>query len=338
MEDHPFGWICHLSGWKRVLETSFPHMRGYYFALLDKSAERIEAGLPVFHVKSRLLGDRLVSIPFATLCDPLVSSKTEFHTLLSAVQGLSVKLRCKRIEIRASNAQPFLAGADVFPSHVFKHHFLKLNEPLERIWGRFNQNVRRCCRRAQTLQVRLREKGSRIADRSLGTFFYLHRRTRRRLGLPLHPYRFFETLWHEFAASDRLEIMVAEHNEKAVGAIFALKFKDRFLVEYIADELDAREVMPGHFLYWNAIQAAFHGGFKVFDFGRTDSRNEGLMRFKNSWGTEVTELPHYFWPKAPKAISGSDEAVSVRLIKAACRHAPDFLQKIIGGVCYRHMG
>jgi hypothetical protein len=37
------------------------------------------------------------------------------------------------------------------------------------------------------------------------------------------------SLLREFVALDRREIMVAEHNEKAVGAIFALKFKDRFL-------------------------------------------------------------------------------------------------------------
>jgi hypothetical protein len=33
IENHPLGWICHLSGWKRVLEKSFKHIRGYYLVL-----------------------------------------------------------------------------------------------------------------------------------------------------------------------------------------------------------------------------------------------------------------------------------------------------------------
>lgn len=119
-------------------DTLPAHERQLYFALLDKSAERIEDGLPVFHVKSLLLGDRLVSIPFATLCDPLVSSKTE-------------------------NAQPIMEESDGFPNHVFKHHVLQHDQPLEMIYGRFNRNVRRSCRCAQTFRMRLRENGTRTA-------------------------------------------------------------------------------------------------------------------------------------------------------------------------------
>jgi hypothetical protein len=43
---HPHGWICHLSGWKKVLEKSFTHMKGYYPAIVDE-AGTIKAALPV---------------------------------------------------------------------------------------------------------------------------------------------------------------------------------------------------------------------------------------------------------------------------------------------------
>ena len=54
VEGHPFGLICHLSGWKQVLEESFPHMKGYYLALLNHDNESIRAALPIFEVKSVL--------------------------------------------------------------------------------------------------------------------------------------------------------------------------------------------------------------------------------------------------------------------------------------------
>jgi hypothetical protein len=45
VENHPFGWICHLSGWKQVLGNSCKHMKGYYFALMDETGENIRFDL-----------------------------------------------------------------------------------------------------------------------------------------------------------------------------------------------------------------------------------------------------------------------------------------------------
>jgi len=55
VESHPFGWVCHLSGWKQVLEKSFKHIQGYCFVLVDEN-DNIKAGLPVYELKSCLAG------------------------------------------------------------------------------------------------------------------------------------------------------------------------------------------------------------------------------------------------------------------------------------------
>ncbi|MCP3930149.1 MAG: hypothetical protein GY705_13740 [Bacteroidetes bacterium] len=46
VKNHPFGRICHLSGWKKVLEASFKHMKGHFFGRLDESGQNIQAALP----------------------------------------------------------------------------------------------------------------------------------------------------------------------------------------------------------------------------------------------------------------------------------------------------
>src|SRR5512136_2928209 len=79
VEHHPFGWVCHLSGWKKALERSFKHLKGHYLVLFSNDA--IRAALPVFEVKSWLTGKRMVSIPFATVCDPLISNSNEMEVL-----------------------------------------------------------------------------------------------------------------------------------------------------------------------------------------------------------------------------------------------------------------
>src|ERR1700691_3462068 len=77
---HPLGLVYHLSSWQKVLDSAFEHIRGQFLVLRDERGE-IQAGLPIYTVKSWLLKDRTVSVPFATMCDPLISSKQDFDLL-----------------------------------------------------------------------------------------------------------------------------------------------------------------------------------------------------------------------------------------------------------------
>jgi hypothetical protein len=62
------------------------------------------------------------------------------------------------------------------------------------------------------------------------------------------------------------------------------------------------------------------------------------MRLKTFRKREVTELPQHFWPKAPKAIPGSGEEVTVRLAKTVYQRAPDIVHEINAELCCWHMG
>ena len=65
------------------------HEKGYYFALTDDSGEHIQAAFPAYHVSSWLTGDRMVSVPFANICDPLILKTEDFTRLLEAVKDIS---------------------------------------------------------------------------------------------------------------------------------------------------------------------------------------------------------------------------------------------------------
>jgi len=67
---------------------------------------------------------------------------------------------------------------------------------------------------------------------------------------------------------------------------------------------------PTTCLVWNAIREAHEDGFRVFDFGRTDSANNSLLDFKLRWGTTVSDLPVYYYPRS---YSGMSEARNTRL-------------------------
>jgi hypothetical protein len=79
---HPLGSLYHTSEWKRVIEKAFTHIRGRFLVLRDGDSEEILGGLPVYRVSSWLLGRHLVSVPFATVCDPLVTTVQEWNVLV----------------------------------------------------------------------------------------------------------------------------------------------------------------------------------------------------------------------------------------------------------------
>lgn len=192
VENHPLGWIVHLSGWKTVLESSFPHMKGHYFAIMNDANEEIRAALPVFEVNSWILGKRLVSIPFATLNDPLVRQEEDIEPLLKRVIELSHRLQASFIEIRTLKSFSLFENRQLTDNRLFKHHYINLDKPLDELKMTFHRkSVRQEIRRAEKNRLNLRIANT---ESDLLIFYDIYVKSRKRLGLPAQPYHFFKSL------------------------------------------------------------------------------------------------------------------------------------------------
>ncbi len=335
VESHPLGWICHLSGWKKVLEKSFKHMKGHYIVLLRNN--NIRAALPVFEVRSWLTGNRLVSIPFATLSDPLVSDSDDMNELLKSAVSLSNKLSTSYIEIRTFASSLLMQDKQFGVQHFYKHHYLRFDTDLEQLKKTFDRTcVRQRISRAQKSNLKLKP-GEHESD--LQIFYKLYVMNRKRLSLPPQPYIFFKMLWETFSPLRRIEILLAEYRDKAIAGVILFKFKDRVSIEFSAHDEAYRNVSAIQFLFWEAIKAAYHGGYNILDFGRTSPKNKGLMDFKRRWGTKVVDIPQFYYPKeASQRNENRESSMSYKAIKKMCNKAPDFVLPHLGAFCYRHLG
>ncbi|MEN6464928.1 MAG: GNAT family N-acetyltransferase [Syntrophaceae bacterium] len=333
VEAHDFGWVCHLSGWKKVLEDSFRHMKGFYPVLVEDS--QILAALPVFEVNSWLTGRRLVSIPFASLCDPLVSSSVELEELFISALSLLRKLRAGRIEIRAFQSFPLIRERHVSCSKHYKTHFLVLQNP-EALQKKFHRTcVRQKISRAAKSNFALRDART---ESDIEHFYTLYCMTRQKLGLPSQPCAFFKNIWKTFSPSGKVQVIFAVKDEKFASALLLFRFKDRVSAEYLGWNNAFTEMSPNHFLFWEAIKAAYTDGFKIFDFGRTSPTSESLMDFKSRWGTEVAELPQLYYPAARRSEAGYANSRKYMIINKLCSKSPDFIYPMLGNFCYRHLG
>jgi hypothetical protein len=335
VEGHPLGWLCHLSGWKHVLERSFPHIRGRCLVIADRDGS-IRAALPIYAVRSRITGKRLVSIPFATISDPLVTSERDMDELAAAAIDLHDDSAMSYLEIRTLAAAPFVGTPLLGRTCLYKLHYIALTDDPEDLKKTFHRScVRQRIARAMksNLTVKAAEGESDIRD-----FYGLYLSLRKRLCLPPMPYGFINALWETFSPQKRVSVLLAMADNKAVAGVFLYKFKDRVSVEFATADETYRDVSPIHLLFWESMKRAVEEGYRVFDFGRTPVGNTALMEFKSHWGTEVSDVPHFYYPsEMRRRIETRFDTFGYRLTRKICAHAPIYAFERLGRLCYRHI-
>jgi hypothetical protein len=337
VENHPHGWIVHLSGWKRLLEQSFPHMKGHYLALVDSTSNEIRAALPLFEVRSWLTGNRLVSIPFAQLCDPLVETSHDMEKILEGAFALSKELNTKFVEIRTYNAPSLKQNGHLRGDELYKHHFIPLDRDPETIRKSFhNRAINQAINRAVKHKLEIKIADS---EAELKSFFELFTQTRKNLGVPYQPYNFFKILWDIFSPANMAILLLAKMEDRTASGILFFQFNGRFSAESEGWDREFSNTNPNHLIFWEAIKLAHKNGNKIFDFGITTPDNEGLVTFKNRWGTNVVDLHRYFYAEKPsKNFVESESSLKQRLIEGICKKSPDPIYKMFGNFCFRHMG
>jgi CelD/BcsL family acetyltransferase involved in cellulose biosynthesis len=179
--------------------------------------------------------------------------------------------------------------------------------------------------------VRQSEQKSDLVD----TFYGLHLRTRRRLGVPIQPRRFFDLLWERLLASGLGWLLIAEHAGRPVAAAVFLEWNGTTVYKFGASDSDSWSVRPNHALFWEAIRRSCSNGSMYFDFGRTELANEGLRAFKAGWGTDEQPLVYTTLGAAPSEEGAGRLGAMLAL---TIRRSPHWVCRAMGETLYRYAG
>jgi hypothetical protein len=332
VEKHPRASVFHGIAWLEALRRTY----GYEPVVFTTSppAGELKNGLVFCRVESWLTGRRLVSLPFSDHCEPLCDSLEDMNFLIRHLQTILENQAWKYLELRPINwdFRQLGGGIGLLPAATHFLHMLDLRPDLDELFRSFDKDsVQRRIHRAQ--RAGLVEKCG-TSDELLQEFYALFVVTRGRHCLPPIPYTWFQNLIQ--CQRKALEIRLAYKDETPIAAILTLRFRDVLYFKYGCSDARFHKFGATPWLLWRCISAGKLNGAIMFDMGRTQEDNPGLLAFKNHWVSPPQRLVYWRSPHA----SSHDlvQGWKLKMAKQMFSYFPKSLLTMTGRLIYRHIG
>jgi hypothetical protein len=289
---------------------------------------KIAAGAPFVAVKSPLTGRRWVSLAFTDYCPVLYNDEESLNILTNHLLGLYRSKKSPGIEVRW--VLPTQAGIHTLSNYVM--HELDLTENPDMLYKAFSKMHQRNIRKSELGKVVVRRSTSR---EDLPVFYRLHMHTRRRLGVPVQPWRFFDLLWTDIIEPGLGFLLLAYADGEPASAAIFLNYKDTVIYKYGASDEKHWALRPNNLLFWTAIRWSCENGYRVLNFGNSEVGNQGLREFKLGWGTRETSLSRSYIGSEPGGRTGG---VKEKVLSSVIRNSPTLVCRLTGELLYRHFG
>src|SRR5207244_12301063 len=174
-------------------------------------------------------------------------------------------------------------------SESYYGHFLDLRIGPEALISNFSSSVQRAVRKAQRSELTVSIQSSPDA---MAQFYKLHVRTRRRHGAPPQPRSFFINIQRHLIRAGLGFIVLVEFQKDPIAAAMFFKLGRHAVYKFGASDERSQELRANNLAMFEAIRYLSEGGAKALHFGRTDKENDGLRRFKLSWGATEEEISY----------------------------------------------
>jgi lipid II:glycine glycyltransferase (peptidoglycan interpeptide bridge formation enzyme) len=209
-------------------------------------------------------------------------------------------------------------------------HTLPLGDDPDTLYKSFSKMHQRNIRKAGRAGVRI--LCSSVAD-AVNVFYGLHLLTRRRLGVPIQPQRFFRLLGERLLVPGLGFVLTAYLEDVPVASAVFLAWNGWLIYKYGASDARYWECRPNNLLFWEAIRWGLGHGCHTLDFGRTDLDDQGLRDFKMGWGGREEALVYsVIGEPAPKV---SAFRLS-HLMTPVIQRSPAWVCRLLGELFYKY--
>jgi len=326
---HPSASVFHEPGWLNALARTY----GYQPLVLTTANENeaLEDGLVLCRVSSWITGTRLVSLPFSDHCEPLLENPGQLPEFIHWLRRECDLNAGRYVEIRPVS-RDHIGGCGLQPSCSYWFHELDLRQSLEQLFRHLHNNsFRRKVLRAQ------REGLSYEAGQSkqlLCEFYSLLIATRKRHKLLPQPRSWFRNLLTFMG--EKLQIRVARKNGVPIAAMLTLQHQSCVVYKYGCSDERFHNLGGMPFLFWRLVEESKAQGADKIDFGRTDLNNEGLIIFKDRFGTSKKLITYY--RHSLSSGPGVRALMNSWMVQSILSSLPHAVTSTAGRLLYRHMG
>jgi hypothetical protein len=316
--------IFHHPAWIKTLSQSYGY-RPFFIAITDTDG-KVTGGAPMAEIKSVLTGHRWVSLPYTDHCEPLYNNTEVLAQLTEVLVMLFKQNNAPRIGLRWSYSD----NDYIQTICSFVLHTINLRRNIDEIEQDLSKRYRQRYRSAESKGVHV-EFGKELHH--VRQFYELQAITRKRHGLPVQPWRFFEMLWQQIIAKGLGFTLLANYEDECIGGLIVIHWNDTVTFKYSASIPCTPNLYQNYRLFWEGICWALENGYTVGDLGRCQLDNEGLRRFKAGWAEEVP-LDYSIITNEP--VIASDDSKIMKISEIVIRSMPTMVCKAAGRLLYRH--
>lgn len=271
--------VFHSPRWMSVLHDIYGFKP---FAYVAAQGGELTAGVPVC-LADELVRQRYISLPFSDFCEIVGTDE-------DARQAVADKAfaECLPWSLRSRISELPQTSVPVSGERRYFWHCIDIRPELEQVGDSFHKSVRRSIKRSARDGVVVTPAQSK---EDLRSWYRLQLRLRKmKHGLLAQPYSFFEAIWDQIIEPGAGVLLVARHNGEIIGGEIDLVWKDTLYAKFAAVSLESLQLRANHLLTWEAIRYGKSRGLSVYDLGRTNVSQDGLIEFKRSFNAIEREL------------------------------------------------
>lgn len=322
--NHPDATFFHRAEWKEIIERAFSQPMYFFYA--EKDGE-VTGVLPLGHIKSRIFGNSLISLPFYVY-GGIVAKDDEAHAALTEkAVSLAKSLNVDQLEMRNIKQQ----YTDWAVKNDLYARFRKAIDPdVETNLTNIPRKQRAVVRKG--IKAGLTSKFTTDVD----AFYESYALTLHGHGTPAFPRKLFHILKEVF--KDDCDILSIYKDDQMVASVMNFYFRDEVLPYYAGTSFEARKWKAHDFMYWELMRHSCERGYKWFDYGRSKV-GTGPYSFKKNWGFEPEPLHYeYYLVNATEIPDINPNNPKYALFIKAWQKMPFSMTKVIGPMIIRHLG
>ncbi len=280
----------------------------------------ILAGLPMIRGKLPWRR-RWTALPFTDTLEPIADGEAHRDELLVAAAAHSDQSG-EPLLLRSHADLPGWVSAQVGTVQL-----LDLSEGADGVLRGAKSKTRQNVKLARKAGLTARPIVSRAEF--MGPNLDLLAQSRRRLGAPTQPRRYWSRVWELHDRDLALTIGVYLKQRLLANATFLIG-DDHAVFKYSASDSKSRDLRSNYLAFATALDHLAGRGLRSLDFGITDVHNTSLRRYKVHWGGD--EQPAYFSATHPDVLPQTLEPG--RLLTTTIQRAPVFVGRAIGSLAY----